>query len=901
MSAGRESISGLSQRQAELLLVEHGENRLEKGKKISPLKIFAGQFRDLMIMILLASTAISVLMGQVSEAVAIIVIVLVNAILGFFQEYRTEKTLEALGKMAAPTARVLRDGRRLNIPADQIVPGDVTLLSAGDKIPADARVIEAVSLECDESLLSGESLPVEKRRAESEGIPKEIGRPDLVYMGAIVTKGRGTAVVIATGMQTEMGKIAGMLHTIEDEQTPLQKRLGQLGKYIAVGCLAICAVVTLTGILRGEDIFSMFLTGISLAVAAVPEGLPAIVTIALALAVSRILKRRALVRRLHAVETMGCANVICTDKTGTLTENKMTVREIFTFDYNLEVGGNGYERAGEFTAGGRRANTGASPTLRRMFDIAAQCNNAQLTSPEDGLDSRDRTASNASGSWEANGDPTEIALMIMAAKAGVTPDSGSYRKVDEIPFDSDRKRMTVLLENLSGKGLTFSKGAPDLLLERCKYLMTDAGAIPLTPAHRKTIEGQAEAMAEKALRVLGFAWKEGGEKNKAEDDLIFVGLAGMIDPPRKEVYGAVARCKSARIRPVMITGDHKVTACAIARDVGIMGKNDRVMTGAEIDALPEDRFEEMVDKIAVFARVSPGHKLKIVRALKKRGDVVAMTGDGVNDAPAVKEADIGVSMGISGTDVTKQAASIILLDDNFATLVASIEEGRVVYANIRKFIRYLISCNIGEVVTMFVGMLMGLPIVLLPIQILLVNLATDGLPAMALGLEPGEDDIMTKAPRPAGEGVFSNGLATTIVFRGFVIGLTTLLVFTNFIRFYGDIPLARTAALVTLIFTQLFHVFECKSEEKSLFQIKLLSNPALLMAVLVSLGMTMLTIYHPFMQGVLMTMPLDGEQLLRVFGFSLLAPLLSSLWMMRPRRRPPLEMVGQEAGLRGYE
>jgi len=884
MRTQTERVPGLSQRQAERLLIEYGENRLEQGKKISLMKIFAGQFRDLMIMILLASTVVSVLMGEVTEAIAIIVIVLVNAVLGFFQEYRTEKTLEALGKMAAPAARVIRESRQMKVSADQLVPGDLILLAEGDKIPADARLVEVVSLQCDESLLSGESVPVDKQKAESEGIPIGPGRPELVYMGAIVSKGRGKAIVTATGMNTEMGKIAGMLHTIEDEQTPLQKRLGQLGKYIAVGCLGICAIVTVTGIMRGEDIFSMFLTGISLAVAAVPEGLPAIVTIALALAVNRILKRKALVRRLHAVETMGCANVICTDKTGTLTENKMTVREIFTLDYTLEVTGNGYERAGHFTAKGKRADVGASPTLSRIFEIAAECSNAQLTAPDEGLESRDRTASNASGSWEISGDPTEIALLVMAAKAGVTQSSGVYRRMDEIPFDSDRKRMTVLLESNSGRTLAFSKGAPDLLLGRCKYIMTDQGTLPLTPAHRRTIEQHAQSMAEKALRVLGFACKDGSDKSRAEDDMVFVGLVGMLDPPRKEVYDAVARCKMAKIRPVMITGDHKATACAIARDIGIMGGSGKVMTGAEIDAMHPDEFERIVHNISVFARVSPGHKLKIVRALKKKGAIVAMTGDGVNDAPAVKEADIGVSMGISGTDVTKQAAAIILLDDNFATLVAAIEEGRVVYANIRKFIRYLISCNIGEVVTMFLGMLMGLPIVLLPIQILLVNLATDGLPAMALSLEPAEKDIMSRRPRPAGEGVFSNGLATTIIFRGCVIGLTTLFVFTSYIRAYGDVSIARTAALVTLIFTQLFHVFECKSEDKSLFQIKLLSNPTLILAVLVSLGMSMLTVYHPLMQSVFLTAPLTGAQLLRVFGYSLVAPLLSSLWIMRPKR-----------------
>jgi len=879
-----ETVNGLSSEQAEKLLIEHGENRLEQGKKISPAKIFAGQFRDLMIMILLACTVVSALLGETSEAIAIIVIVLVNAILGFFQEYRTEKTLETLSKMAAPTARVIRDGRQLSIPADQLVPGDHILLSAGDKVPADARLVEIAALECDESLLSGESVPVEKRKAASENIPKETGRPELVYMGTIVTKGRGAAVVTSTGMETEMGKVAGMLQTIQEEQTPLQKRLGQLGKYIAVGCLGICAVVVATGIVRGEEVFNMFLIGISLAVAAVPEGLPAIVTIALALAVNRILKRRALVRKLHAVETMGCANVICTDKTGTLTENKMTVREVFTFDYSLEVSGNGYERAGEFTARGRRANAGASPTLSRLFDIAAQCNNAQITTLTDSL-GRDRTANNAEGSWEVSGDPTEIALLVMAAKTGVTQDSGRYHRLDEIPFDSERKRMSVLLENDAGNVLSFAKGAPDLLLERCKYIMTDAGTVPLTPAHKRTIEQNAVGMAEKALRVLGFAYKEGTEKSRAEDDMVFVGLAGMIDPPRREVYSAVARCKTAKIRTVMITGDHKATACAIAKDIGIMGSRGIVMTGAEIDALPEVEFERTVHKVSVFARVSPGHKLKIVRALKKRGDIVAMTGDGVNDAPAVKEADVGVSMGIAGTDVTKQAASIILLDDNFATLVAAIEEGRVVYANIRKFIRYLISCNIGEVVTMFVGMLMGLPLILLPIQILLVNLATDGLPAMALSLEPAEDDIMTRAPRPAKESVFSNGLATTIIFRGCVIGLTTLFVFVTFIRLYGDVTIARTAAFTALIFTQLFHVFECKSEHKSLFAIKLFSNPLLILAVIASLGMSLLTIYNPFLQDVFMTSALSFSQLLRVFSFALIAPVLSSIWMLRPRAK----------------
>lgn len=876
MSAEKQ-MSGLSQKQAEKLLFEYGENRLESGKKISMIKIFGGQFKDLMIMILLASTVVSVLMGEITEAIAIIIIVLLNAILGFIQEFRTEKTLEALKNMAAPTARVIRDGRQATIAASEIVPGDLIVLVPGDKIPADGRLSEVASLQCDESLLTGESIPVEKHRAAGDAPVREPGRADQVYMGTVVTKGRGKAVVTATGMQTEMGKIAGMLHQIEEEPTPLQRRLEQLGKYIAVGCLLICGVVTATGILRGEELFNMLLTGISLAVAAVPEGLPAIVTIALALAVNRILKRHALVRKLHAVETMGCANVICTDKTGTLTENKMTVRQIFTMDYQLEVSGNGYARAGEFSAGGKKASVSASPTLMRLFTIAVECSNAQINEPQKADAIRDRTGGNVSGHWEVSGEPTETALLVMAAKAGLRQGQGRYHKLDEIPFDSERKRMTVLLQEQGGKEVSFSKGAFDLLLNHCKYVMTDTGSLPLTPAHRRAIEEAAKSMGEQALRVLGFAYKEAGDKSRAEEEMVFVGLAGMLDPPRKEAYEAVSLCKSAKIRTVMITGDHKATACAIAKDLGIMKKGDLVMTGAEIDAMPEEAFQEICHRISVFARVSPGHKLQIVRALKRRGDVVAMTGDGVNDAPAVKEADIGVSMGISGTDVTKQAASIILLDDNFATLVAAIEEGRVVYANIRKFIRYLISCNIGEVVTMFVGMLMGVPVVLLPIQILLVNLATDGLPAMALSLEPAEEGIMRQKPRPAGESVFSGGLLTTIIFRGCIIGLTTLAIFTSYMGLYGDVALARTGALVTLIFTQLFHVFECKSEEKSIFGVKYLSNPALILAVLTSLGMTLLTVYHPWMQRVFLTVPLSPHQLSRVFLYSLLAPVLSAL------------------------
>lgn len=888
----KQNALGLTTKEATKRLFEYGENRLQSEKKISALKIFAGQFRDLMIMILLASTVISVIMGEVVEAIAIIIIVLLNAILGFVQEFRTERTLEALKSMAAPAAIAIRDGYSVEVPAHEIVPGDVILLKAGNKVPADAVILEAVSLSCDEAMLSGESIPVDK--IESGNPDGEIPLPGsggMVYMGTVVTKGRGTARVVATGMSTEMGKIAGMLSEIEEEATPLQKRLAQLGKYIAAGCLIICAVVAAVGVLRGEPFFNMLIIGISLAVAAVPEGLPAIVTIALALAVNRILRRNALVRRLHAVETMGCANVICTDKTGTLTENKMTVKQIFTLDYQIDVSGIGYERGGELTIGGRRVNPSASPSLRELLDIAVTCNNSQII-PVDEPVSRDRSANMTSHGWTVSGEPTEIALLIMGAKANFTQASASYEREGEIPFDSDRKRMSVVARDKSGERCVLTKGGPDILLSCCKYYLTDSGVHILTPALKSRILKANEDMAAKALRVLGFAYKklDHGEK-ESEDELIFVGLAGMIDPPRKEAYEAVERCRLAKIRTVMITGDHMATACAIAKDLGILRKGDTVMTGAEIDELDDDTFARNVHKVSVFARVNPGHKLKIVRALKRRGNIVGMTGDGVNDAPAIKEADIGVAMGITGTDVTKQAASIILLDDNFATLVAAIEEGRVVYNNIRKFIRYLLSCNIGEVVTMFLGMLMGMPVILLPIQILLVNLATDGLPAIALGLEPADPEVMRTKPRAANESVFSNGLLEVIAFRGILIGLTTLAVFSAFIRRFSDVDVARTGALLALVLTQLFHVFECKSETRSLFSVKFFNNIPLLLAAGISGALIFGTIYVPALQFIFSTVALSLPQLVTVFSYSLIAPCLSAviLGLSRERKKKQIQ------------
>lgn len=868
--AGRDDslVSGLSSAEAEKRLAKYGENILSHKKAVHPARIFAGQFKDFMVMILLGATVISVLMGEAVEALTIVLIVLVNAVLGFLQEYKTEKTLEALKNMAAPTAKVIRDGQEIEIPAVDVVPGDLLVLAAGDRVPADAQIVEATLLQADEAMLSGESHPVNKTDLPQDGT-QETFRKDMVYMGTIITKGRGKAVVSGTGMTTQMGQIAGMLDTIETERTPLQEKLGSLGKYIGIGCLLICAIVTVTGIVRGEPVFDMLLTGISLAVAAIPEGLPAVVTIALALAVSRMVKRGALIRKLHAVETMGCAQVICTDKTGTLTENRMTVQEIATPKYCF------YRADGEKGFLAKNGMAAAdSEDIRRMIEIAVLCNNAQLPQERD-----KKSLFHPQKTGHAQGDPTEISLLEMAETAHFSTGkiSREFSRIFEIPFDSQRKRMSVAVRNRQGDRWLFSKGAPDYLLELCSHYLEDGQIRLLTPSVRKKIQAQNEKMAHKALRVLGFAYKaEPEEPEQAESDLIFVGLAGMIDPPRREAYQAVQTCKQAGIQTVMITGDHVDTASAIARDLKILDANGRVLTGRELDRMTDDQLERELDQICVFARVAPAHKLRIVKAFKRKGRVVAMTGDGVNDAPAIKEADIGVAMG-NGTDVTKEAASVVLLDNSFATLVSAIEEGRVIYKNIRKFIRYLLSCNIGEIVTMFFGMLMGMPVVLLPIQILIVNLVTDGLPAIALGLEPAEKDIMRKPPRKKKEGIFSDGLLSTIVFRGALIGLTTLSVFTSFYHSTQNLVVARTGALATLVITQLIHVFECKREDVGIFKMNLLNNWKLVAAVAFSAFILMLSIYLPICNLLFQTAPLSGSQMGEIVVYCAAVPILSSV------------------------
>ncbi len=868
---------GISSPQAEEKLKQYGKNTLAKEKKARPLKIFFGQFRDIMVIILLIATVISFFLGEVYDAVTIIVIVLVNAILGFVQEYKTEKTLLALKNMTAPTAKVYRDGKLTELPAADLVPDDVIVLEAGDKVPADAVLLHAKGVLAEESILTGESAAVPKEVGDVNDSDNSIGKSNILYSGTVITKGTADAKVIATGLSTQMGKISDMLTDIDEELTPLQKRLAELGKAVAIICLAVCAIVAGAGILRGEPAFEMLMTGISIAIAAIPEGLPATVTIALALAVGRMLKQKALVHKLHSVETLGCTSVICTDKTGTITENKMTVSKVCCDGKQYDISGNGYRIAGEITLNGSAVNPAAEKPLSELMTCGVLCNNAAISSSRP-VETRQRGRLDTSGEWETVGDPTEIALLAAAAKAGITAEKlkGSYHKADEIPFDSETRCMTVI--SRSGSALTaFSKGAADVILDRCGFILTSEGIKPLTPSIKRRIEAEHEKMTEDALRVLAFADKvltSGCKQQDIETGMVFLGLMGMTDPPRAEAINAVKLCRSAHIRTVMITGDHKNTAAAIAKKAGIYKKGDTVLTGAELEAMSDSELESIIDKVTVYARVNPADKLRIVRAFKKHGEIVTMTGDGVNDAPAIKEASIGVAMGVTGTDVTKQAADVVLLDDNFATLVSAVEQGRGIYANIRKFVRYLLSCNIGEVLTMFLGIIMGMPITLLPTQLLLVNLVTDGLPAIALGVEPAERENMKQPPRRSDESFFSDGLMTKIIFRGILIGLCTLGCFALFTYMFGNLTIARTGALFTLIMSQLAHVFECKSEKKNIFTVPYFSNPKLILAVLVSAAVIFAAMYVPFLQIIFTTAPLTLKQLLIAFGFAMFAPLL---------------------------
>ena len=855
------SEDGLTIEQVEERREKVGLNQLVEGQQVSLLTIFLNQFRDFMIIVLLAATLISGLLGEYMDAITIVAIIILNGILGFIQEVKAERSLAALKELTAPMARVRRAGKIETIPAKDLVPGDIVLLEGGDKVPADGRIIKSPGLDVEESSLTGESVPVMKQANKHVDEASPIGdRINMVYMGTLVTRGKAEFVVTETGMSTEMGKIAGLMQASEESLTPLQRRLDQLGKLLVWVSLAITALVVVTGVLHGNGLYNMFLAGVSLAVAAIPEGLPAIVTIALALGVQRMIKRNAIVRKLPSVETLGCATVICSDKTGTLTQNRMTVQRVWVENEWYNVTGTGYDPTGEFIYEERAVRAFRREGLKRLVEIGATCNNAIMKSVQ----------TEQGEEWTCDGDPTEGALLVMAKKAGFDDPESVYHRVDEIPFDSDRKLMSVLVEEGEDVYL-FVKGAPDVLLERATKLYMGGREETLSNTTKKQIVAANQQMAGQALRNIAFGYRKfrSIEAAKAEQDpeqnVVFVGLCGMIDPPRQEVHDAIQKCRTAGIRTVMITGDHQTTATAIARQLEIIPEDGLVLTGRQLDQMSDEELSANVEDTYVYARVSPEHKLRIVKALQGRGEIVGMTGDGVNDAPAIKQADIGIAMGQSGTDVAKEASALVLGDDNFATIVAAVEEGRGIYDNIKKFIRYLLSSNVGEIVTMFVAMLVGLPLPLLPIQILWVNLVTDGLPAIALGVDPAEKDIMQRPPRDVNEGIFAKGFSVKILSRGILIGVVTLLVFLWALHTQPqNLPRAHTLAYATLTMAQFILVFDCRSVDGGILRRNIFGNMWLVLAVAASLGLFLLTIYVPGIATVFKTVPLQGMEWLIV-------------------------------------
>ncbi len=809
---------GLTQKEAEARIKKYGKNQIEESRKTPWWKLLSEQFNSPLIWILLAAVGVSIIIGEVVDAIVISVILIINAILGFFQEYKAEEAIAALKKMATLKATVIRDGKTKAIPASELVPGDIIILEKGEKIPADCRLIEEKDLQTQEAALTGESTPVTKEIQDLEGKHPIAEQKNMVFSGTIITRGRGKAIVCATGMKTEIGKIAHMIQETKTEMTPLQKQLARFGRWLGILTLGICGIVFGTGILLHEgSVLELFITAVALAVAAIPEGLPAVVTLSLGLGVRRLIKKNALMRHLPSVETLGSTTVICTDKTGTLTHNQMTVKRIFVNNQDITVTGTGYRPEGDIKATDNEE-------LKLLLSIGALNNDAKLDKEK----------------WDIIGDPTEGCLIISALKAGIDKEKleKKYPREDEITFDSKRKRMCTV-HRIEGKRVAYVKGAPDELLKICRYARIKGRTIKLTPELRRKIRKQNEEYAETALRVLGFAYKElkaKEGKRSYEKDLIFIGLQAMIDPPREEAKEAIKKCKTAGIKVVMITGDLKETALAIAKQLSIEGRS---LTGQELEKMTETELEKIVDDIAVYARVNPEHKLKIVKALKKKGHVVAMTGDGVNDAPAIKKADIGISMGITGTDVAKEASEMILTDDNFASIVNAVEEGRGIYDNIRKFVNYLLSCNMGEVLTVFIGSILGWPLPLLAVQLLWINLVTDGLPAVALGVDPVSKDAMKRPPRKLTDKIMSKGMSLNIFLIGGLIAAAALTAYA--IGAKESIALGRTMAFTTLVVLEMARIQMVRSS----YKVGVLSNRWLIIAILSSLFMQLIVLYKP--------------------------------------------------------
>jgi len=823
---------GLTEREAARRLEKYGPNQLAQPEPPSLLIRVLAQLKDPMILVLLAAAAVSLAASGGEDwldGAIILVIVVVNGVISITQEDHAQQALEELRRMSSPRANVLREGHPHRVAASSLVPGDVILLEAGDQIPADARILECSRLQADESAMTGESVPVEKKAVDALPEDTPLGdRVNMLISGTLITAGRGTALVVATGMDTQMGQIAGLLLEGQEGTTPLQRRMGEISKSLSFLCLSVCSIMFGVGLFQGKGILDMFLTAVSLAVAAIPEGLPAIVTIVLALGVQRLANRNAIVKKLPAVETLGCAGVICSDKTGTLTQNRMTVQQVW------------------LTPGARR---------RDVMSAGCLCSDARLEWK--------------AGAPTASGDPTEGALVVAAARDGVDQrwELERWPRQMDIPFDSSRKLMTTIHTNPDGGWTAFVKGAPDVLLDRCAR--TPKG--PITQGDRARILAANEEMAGKALRVLAVARREldrlpgNPRPEEVERDLTFLGLFGLMDPPRPEVKAAVAKCHLAGVRPVMITGDHRATALAVAKELDIARPGNWTVTGPELDFMPQELLEADIEKFAVFARVSPEHKMRIVQAWQKRGKVVAMTGDGVNDAPALKAADIGCAMGKTGTDVAKGAADMILTDDNFSTIVSAIEEGRGIYSNIRKAIHYLLSCNIGEIFTIFTATLLGFgQMPLAPVQLLWLNLVTDSLPALALGVEPVEEGVMEEQPRDANEGLFNKSFSFRLAWQGLMVGGLTLAAYFLGLTRLGapgmEGAAANTMAFATLTLCQLFHAYNVRSEDRSLFSQGVLSNPAMNRAFLSGLVMQLAVLLVPPLQGVFSVAPMTPAQ-----------------------------------------
>jgi Ca2+-transporting ATPase len=863
-------VRGLSAAEAEKRLQEYGPNALREPPRRSVLAMFFEQLKDVLVLILIAAALISCALGEWADSLVILIIVVLNACLGVYQEHKAEEALQALKKMTRPIAKVFRDGEISQIHLESLVPGDIVLLDAGDSLPADVRLTETASLQTNESALTGESVPVEKSSLVMDQEDATVGdRKNMAFMGTVITSGRGRGLVVSTGMNTQLGKIAQMIQETPQETTPLQRRLGELGKILGVGAAVIVAVVFISGLLRGAETLEMFMISISLAVAAVPEGLPAVVTIVLAMGVTRMSRRRAVIRRLPAVETLGTVNVICSDKTGTLTKNEMTVTHIYTGGEMFNITGIGYKPDGVFTdSGGEKILPLTDNNLQLMLMGGLLGSDALLAEKEHG--------------WEVVGDPTEGALVVAAAKSGLRKADleQEYPRLAEIPFDSGRKMMTTFYE--VGEGIcSFTKGAPDLLAARCAKIVNRCGEVEaLNPQERKRLLDVNSKLASAGERVLALAvrrWPqlpENPQPEQAETEMTFVGFFSMIDPARPEVKDAVETSRRAGIRTMMITGDHPDTALAIAKELNIRQEGEQTFTGAQLREMKDEELRQAVNKAAVFARVSPEDKLRIVKALKSHNQVVAMTGDGVNDAPALKRADIGVSMGITGTEVAKEASDMVLMDDNYATIVGAVNEGRTIYSNIRKSIHYLLSCNIGEIVTIFTAILLGQGSPLTAIQILWLNLVTDGLPALALGVEPPENGVMEQPPRKPDEGVLAGGMGANILWQGALIGLTALVVYLLALRWGRSLAEAHTMTFAAMSLLQLVHSFNARSRNQSLFTIGVGSNRSLIYAFLASASLQAVVIFVPFLRGFFDTVMLRPLDWALVLVFSL-TPLVA--------------------------